>query len=633
MKEKIKEQTRILKEILVELESIEKALNSNDETIIFKVKDRSFVFSYEVLQNSRLGKINIKEIKNSINKMLKRNEKIINGFEKNIKQYNEQYINYLINETTNISNYYDDFLRNKANYLDNNKLIDIEVNFFQNLSQIINPNLIELYEYFKYGNKNYIIFGKNGAGKTTLLHNIMGNILNQNSFVIPAYRSLRCDSNSVYQGERTSTNLNSIFISEKAIDILIVKMIKREQDELIKAHELKTRKTDNTIIEKFCEIFSQLGIERKIKINRDQEKALLYDDEIMEYSLSSASDGEKIIAYTIMAILLLPENGYIFIDEPENHLNGTLMIELFNKLEEVRGDLKFVYLTHNIDFIESRTNVELIYLEKTKKVNTWKFKEIQNFNEIDLDIILSIEGAKKDIIFCEGNNNTSIDYKIYSNIYKEFLVMPVSSCEKVMENVKVINSNSQMRRKAYGILDNDFKNNDEIQSLNGNNIFVLDKNEIEDVLLSEEIIAKVNELNTNEAEMNDVKKYVIDFVKQNKKIILNDFVNKKYNKIIKTSNIKYEEELEKEIDEINQKNKEELIQEINKLESNIDLYIQNENYEGILNILPGKTIIKTLVRKLGFSDEKAYIAFLVNQIRINEEFRQIIVSKLPVIKE
>lgn len=632
MKEKIEEQTRILNEILVELESIEKALNSKEETITFKIKDRSFVFGCEVLQNSRLGTINIKEIKNSLNKMLKRNEKIINGFEKNIKQYNEQYINYLINETTNISNYYSNYLRNKTYYLDNNRFIDIQVDFFQNLNQIINQNLIELYEYFKYGNKNYIIFGKNGAGKTTLLHNIAGNILNQNSFVIPAYRSLKCDSNSVYQGERTSTNLNSIFTNEKAIDILIVKMIKREQDELIKAHQLKTRKTDNTIIEKFCEIFSQLGIERKIKINREQEKAMLYDDGIMEYSLSSASDGEKIIAYTIMAILLLPQNGYIFIDEPENHLNGTLMIELFNKLEEVRDDLKFVYLTHNIDFIESRANVELIYLEKTKKVNTWKFKEIQNFNDIDLDIILSIEGAKKDIIFCEGNNNTSIDYKIYSNIYKDFLVMPVSSCEKVIENVKVINSNPHMRRKAYGILDNDFKSINEIQSLNSDNIFVLDKNEIEDVLLSEKIIEKVNELNTNEVEIDNVKKYVINFVKENKKIILKDFVNKKYNKIIKTSNIKYEEELEREIDEINQKNKEQLIQEINKLESNIEIYIQNENYEKILNILPGKTIIKTIVRELGFSDEKAYIAFLINQIRINEEFRQIIVSKLPVIK-
>ena len=359
---------------------------------------------------------------------------------------------------------------------------------------------------------------------------------------------------------------------------------------------------------------------------------MLYDDGIMEYSLSSASDGEKIIAYTIMAILLLPQNGYIFIDEPENHLNGTLMIELFNKLEEVRDDLKFVYLTHNIDFIESRANVELIYLEKTKKVNTWKFKEIQNFNDIDLDIILSIEGAKKDIIFCEGNNNTSIDYKIYSNIYKDFLVMPVSSCEKVIKNVKVINSNPHMRRKAYGILDNDFKSINEIQSLNSDNIFVLDKNEIEDVLLSEKIIEKVNELNTNEVEIDNVKKYVINFVKENKKIILKDFVNKKYNKIIKTSNIKYEEELEREIDEINQKNKEQLIQEINKLESNIEIYIQNEDYEKILNILPGKTIIKTIVRELGFSDEKAYIAFLINQIRINEEFRQIIVSKLPVIK-
>ena len=42
------------------------------------------------------------------------------------------------------------------------------------------------------------------------------------------------------------------------------------------------------------------------------------------------------------------------------------MRNLFDKLELERPDLRFVYLTHNIDFVESRKNVALIYLEKSE---------------------------------------------------------------------------------------------------------------------------------------------------------------------------------------------------------------------------------------------------------------------------
>ena len=47
MKEAIKEQTRIFNEILLELEDIEKALNSKDETITVKDKQKDIAI-YEV---------------------------------------------------------------------------------------------------------------------------------------------------------------------------------------------------------------------------------------------------------------------------------------------------------------------------------------------------------------------------------------------------------------------------------------------------------------------------------------------------------------------------------------------------------------------------------------------------------
>jgi Cdc6-like AAA superfamily ATPase len=51
-----------------------------------------------------------------------------------------------------------------------------------NTSNNLNPNLDELFEHFKYGNKNYVVFGKNGSGKTTLLRKIATDVFNH---VIP----------------------------------------------------------------------------------------------------------------------------------------------------------------------------------------------------------------------------------------------------------------------------------------------------------------------------------------------------------------------------------------------------------------------------------------------------------------
>ncbi len=96
-----------------------------------------------------------------------------------------------------------------------------------------------------------------------------------------------------------------------------------------------------------------------------KDSLFLEGDQIAQYPIDNASDGEKSVAYLIMATLLAPQHSFMLIDEPERHLNGALMRNLFDKLEAVRPYLRFVDLTYNIDFVESRKNVALIYLEKS----------------------------------------------------------------------------------------------------------------------------------------------------------------------------------------------------------------------------------------------------------------------------
>ena len=331
----------------------------------------------------------------------------------------------------------------------------------------LDPAVNDLFEHFKYGNKNYAVFGKNGAGKTTLLKQISENMF-KNAIVVPANRTAM-QSSGTYVSLNTSYTLNKMLGDSTSLMYLTREL----NNQTLDSYENGTNK-NNVLRTRFYDIFSSLGLDRDIVAVK--ESLYLKGNQINQYSMDNASDGEKSIAYLIMAVLLAPEDSFIFIDEPERHLNGALMRNLFDKLETERPDLRFVYLTHNIDFVESRKNVALVYLEKSEEYKKWKFKKIEEYSDISLDVILGIEGTKKDIIFCEGTRS-SIDCKVLECLFPEYEIQPVSSCEQVKLNTKGINGKEPLfRRKAFGLVDNDYMQTAEIDSLRKDNIFSIGYN-------------------------------------------------------------------------------------------------------------------------------------------------------------
>jgi len=332
----------------------------------------------------------------------------------------------------------------------------------------------------------------------------------------------------------------------------------------------------------------------------------------------------------ILATLLLPQNSFVFIDEPENHLNGLLMRNLFNQLEAARPDIRFIYLTHNIDFIESRSNVELIYLEKTEKYQEWKFKKIDDFQSIDLDIILSIEGSHDDIIFCEGDNQNSIGSKILTSIYTDYTIMPVGSCEKVIENTKGLNGhNSIFRRNAIGILDNDFRTDTEVEDLKIENIYTLDFNEWKDLLISSDILEKVNHALLNK-DIGNVKTFIAKHIKERKTDIINDFLNKRYLRIISTKRLKYDNNFENTINKINQENKTAIIKEVEDLGTKIDDLTGSDDYDSLLKIVPGKMLFGYVIQQIGLNNKDDYIAMVQKLIKQDDGFKHLVAEKIGI---
>lgn len=535
-----------------------------------------------------------------------------------LNSYNISYMNHIniffdtINEILNRISSIDAFCSDIYTYL--HEILKI----FEQFDSSFDLDMNSLFEHFKYGNKNYVIFGKNGAGKTTLLKQI-SNSMFKNSIVVPANRTAM-QPQTDFVTLNTNCTLNKMLENQNSLMYLTREMNNKTLD----SYENGTGK-NNVLRTRFYEIFSTLGLDRDIIAVR--ESLFLKGYQINQYSLNAASDGEKSIAYLIMAVLLAPQHSFIFIDEPERHLNGALLRNLFDTLEMERPDLRFIYLTHIIDFVESRKNVELIYLEKSKAYKKWKFKKIDEYSDIGLDVVLSIEGTKKDIIFCEGTRN-SIDCKILECLFPEYEIQPVNSCEQVKMNTKGINGKEPLfRRKAFGLIDNDYMQTSEIDSLRNDNIFAIGYNEWENFLIRSDILKYINESHLNK-DLDQVKIKVIEHIKSaGKNAILSDFITKRYTKMIYATKLSYSKQLSQQLDEINIKNKTDIIDEVQKLSDKIDSLT---DYDELVSIVPAKMLLKMVAQGIGLNSDNDYVDLTVKHLKKDQVFNAFIKSLLNI---
>lgn len=534
------------------------------------------------------------------------NELKVNNFD----DFNEPYQAYINTTLTNIYNQISLFFDGLNNVVHPNEYLNNLANGLQQLQNNLNSNVNELFDHFKYGNKNYVIFGKNGAGKTTLLKQISVDLF-KNAVVIPANRNVNPHTGN-YISYYNNYTLNKMLEDSNAL-LYLVRMISNKD---LKSYQ-NGASSEDALITKFYNIFSSLCLDRDVII--DEETLYLQGNNISRYSLVNGSDGEKSIIYIILATLLAPQHSFLFIDEPERHLNGALMRNLFDKLESERPDLRFVYLTHVTDFVESRKNVELIYLEKTNTYKNWNFKKIDDYNDISLDVLLSIEGTKDDIIFCEGTRS-SIDCKILGCIYPEYEVMPIGSCEQVKLNTKGINGKETLfRRKAYGLVDNDYMQPAEIESLKKDKIFSIGFNEWENFLIQTEILSYANTQHLKK-DISYVKNDVITHIKKSgKQAILSDFITKRYTKMLYANKLSYNDKLSEQIDIINAKNKTEIIVEVEELSKEIE---QNTDYDKLVSIVPAKMLLNIVAKGLGLSSGDDYVDLVVKYIKQDKFFNE-----------
>ncbi|WP_286230573.1 DUF4435 domain-containing protein [Neobacillus mesonae] len=357
------------------------------------------------------------------------------------------------------------------------------------------------------------------------------------------------------------------------------------------------------VLDNLYEIWNQVFPHRKINIEDAQVKVTLNDS---EYKGIEMSDGERVALYLISQCLAIPNDKIIIIDEPEVHLHRSIMNRLWKAIEQVRSDCFFIYITHDTQFAASHEHSRKLWVKEFDGQH-WKTEFVNSDTPIPEQCLLDVLGNRKNTIFVEGTAE-SYDTAIYREIYKDYYIVPCGSSLNVIEYTKAMNSNIQLHHlKAYGIIDRDFRSEEEIRYLNSNNIFVLDIAEVENLFCIEEVLEAINEhfAFEDKERVERAKSYVIEgrfssqFSQQLSKAIASQIKYKLTTYDVSGANINV---IEEKIDNIQSYIN---LNEITSLlQDKFETIFESKEYSAVLKVFNEKGLSSSLGRYFGVNNKE-----------------------------
>ncbi len=380
---------------------------------------------------------------------------------------------------------------------------------------------IEILE-FNYG-RPIIIIGANGSGKTRFAYKIEE--LNDSSFDnenfannlyikrIAAQKALNISKEQTVKDYETSSDIilygrisnranrrhkdtfkygntpsNLINDYDALISFFLAKNAKELSENHQRNRERENRgddlKIDQIPEEAVKKIWNEILPNREIDFSKSNVNVRANDTE--EYHGNEMSDGERVVLYLILSFLTTPPNSLIIIDEPELHIHKAILEVLWDKLEALREDCVVMYITHDLGFALSRNAQKKIWMKKYDGMNKWEYEFIEEESQemLPKELLFQILGPSQKVIFLEGTKE-SLDYKLYKEIYGDkYQVIPCGGCSQVINYVKAARTIPLLNSyEIYGIIDRDFRTENEILSLEKDNIYVLKVAEVENLFI------------------------------------------------------------------------------------------------------------------------------------------------------
>lgn len=392
-----------------------------------------------------------------------------------------------------------------------------------------------------------VIIGPNGSGKSKLgawieqqdfekVHRITAQRDINFSERIPLKSYAEAEDKVIYGGSRNKENKNGRWnwgecYTTKLLDdfddvlaALIAQVNLENQrfiDECRHAESISAERPPlpKTALDKLKVIWDEVFPQRKI----EQEDAAFYaysKSKTDRYSATQMSDGERSVLYLAAQVLCVPNDKIIIMDEPEVHLHPSLMARLWTSLEQSRPDCLFIYITHDVNFASTHRSSDIIWV-KNFDGTKWELETLPD-SDLPKELLIELLGNRKEVLFVEGTEG-SYDKRIYSALFPNCYVVPSGGCEQVINNVKAYNRTPGLHAiKAWGIIDRDFKTEEQLNTLKEKGIFHLKVAEIENLFLTKEAVQILSQRFGADADktFSSINSYVSErFSKQAKKQI------------------------------------------------------------------------------------------------------------------
>lgn len=350
--------------------------------------------------------------------------------------------------------------------------------------------------------KQIVIVGANGAGKTRFAK-ALAESLGDNAYRLSALTALMdrdyfdnipssVDSqwSAAVHGDRLHSGSNL------QLDRVMALLLHDEMLNLIgyKIHHAANpdAKLRSTRLDKVISVWQELFPDNKVLI--ESGKFLFTrGDEAEEYSAMKLSAGERAVIYYLGAILYAPRGCVVIVDSPEMFLHPSITQSVWNRIEILRPDLRYVFVTHDLDFAASREGAAMVWVRDfDPRTLTWQYELLPHSSAISEELYMTIVGARKPVLFIEGDGVHSIDSKLYPLIFKDYTVQSLGSCNKVIEATRTFNDlNSLHHMASRGIVDRDRRDQHEVEYLRSKNVMVPNVAEIENILMLEEVVRTV----------------------------------------------------------------------------------------------------------------------------------------------